>query len=155
MIISYCVVLIVGNMITFIIYRVLRRKLRRDIDEVDSLITTPSDFCVMGQCPEFSRDCDYSSKQIEAQIKRYMYEKYEIDDIVYVNVAYDVNKLYDFYTQEVVLMKQLDLIRWYCKEQSWSEADYEMYTATFQKQKEFPRSPKNDKAPLKLKDVLD
>ena len=44
-----------------------------------------------------------------------MYEKYEIDNIVYVNIGYDCNKLYDLYSQEVALMQKLNLIKYYCE----------------------------------------
>ena len=115
LIVGYTGALFFGNIISFFIYRVLRRKLKNDIAKIDSMTSTPSDFCIMGQCEEFSRDCNYSQEQIEQEIKSYFYEKYEINDIEYVNVSYNVQALYGLYEEERAILKKMDLIKWYCK----------------------------------------
>jgi len=33
------------------------------------LAWTPSDFCLKGNCPEFTDECDYSNKGIEEEVK--------------------------------------------------------------------------------------
>ena len=73
----------------------IRKKLSTDVEIVDKLAFTPSDFGVLGYCPEFSEDCDYTIEGIEAEIKEHFKEKYDIDDVEYVNVAYDIENIFD------------------------------------------------------------
>jgi len=96
-IIGYCVGLAFGICVTFIFIQVIRKKLNNDVDVVDKLSFTPSDFCVIGFCPEFSEECDYSIAGIKEEIVKLFKEKYEIDDVEYVNVAYDIENIFELH----------------------------------------------------------
>lgn len=94
-----------GNIITFFIYRILRRKLKNFIEKIDEITVTPSDFCVIGYCEDFSRDCDYTQNEIEREIKDY-FSEYEITDVQYVNVSYNVKELYELYEVERLIIQE-------------------------------------------------
>lgn len=96
-IIGYCIGLAVGIVVTLIFIQIIRKKLNNDVDIVDKLSFTPSDFGVIVHAPEFSENCDYSQQSIEEEIKSYMKENYEIDDVEYVNVAYDIANIFELY----------------------------------------------------------
>lgn len=68
-IIGYCCVLAFGILVTFFFVQVIRKKLNNDVEIVDKLSFTPSDFCVIGFCNEFSEDCDYSIKGIRDELE--------------------------------------------------------------------------------------
>jgi hypothetical protein len=71
--------------------------LSSDVEIIDKLSFTPSDFGVIGYCPEFSEDCDYSIDGITEEIKSYFKENYDVDDVEYVNVAYDIENIFDLH----------------------------------------------------------
>jgi hypothetical protein len=71
--------------------------LRKDVEIVDALAFTPSDFCLVGYCSEFSDSCNYSIKGIEDEIKTYFKDDYDIHDIEYVNVAYDIEDIFELH----------------------------------------------------------
>ena len=96
-IIGYCVVLFVGVLITFIFIQVIRRKLNNDVEVVDKLSFTPSDFCVIGFCSEFSEDYDYSIEGITNEVREHFQSKFGLDDIEYVNVAYDIENIFELH----------------------------------------------------------
>ena len=50
-ILGYCGVLAFAILITFISIIIIRRMLNKDVEVVDKLAYTPSDFCVVGTCP--------------------------------------------------------------------------------------------------------
>jgi len=60
---------------------------------------TPSDFALKGNCPDFSDECDYSNKAIEAEVKSYLKDTYNAD-VEYVNVSYDIENIYELYAKE-------------------------------------------------------
>jgi len=120
-IIGYCVCLFFGVLITFIFIQVIRKKLNNDVEIVDKLSFTPSDFCVVGNCAEFSEDCDYSIEGITTEIKAFFNDKYGVEDVEYVNVAYDIENIFDLHDQSRVLLKKRELVNWYCEKREWEE----------------------------------
>ena len=59
-IIGYCVGLAIGVFVIFIFIQIIRKKLNHDVNTIDKLSFTPSDFGVIVDAPELSEDCDYS-----------------------------------------------------------------------------------------------
>lgn len=115
LIISYCCVFVVGNILTYLYYKYMYYNLKADIDKIDELSNTPSDFCVIGYCYDFSKKCDYSIKGIEQEIREYFRFRFEIPDIEYVNVVYKINNsgLLKLYTKERLLKRKIEFVRWY------------------------------------------
>ena len=74
---------------------ILRRRLLQKAIMVDVMATTPSDFALLGHCPEFNDDCDFSKEMIEKEVEAHFREDYGIDGIEYVNIALDIHDLYD------------------------------------------------------------
>lgn len=72
----------------------LRRRLLTKAMEVDKNAITPSDFGLIGKCPEFSDECDFSKEQIFNEVKEHFKSAYDVDDIEYVNVANDISNLF-------------------------------------------------------------
>lgn len=68
-IIIYCVFMAFGIFATFVVIQIIRKKLNNDVEVVDKLSFTPSDFCVIGYCPEFSENCDYSIASIREEVE--------------------------------------------------------------------------------------
>ena len=78
----------------------IRKKLNNDVEIVDKLSFTPSDFCVIGYCPEFSEDCDYSIDGITEEIKSYFKENFDVPKYKnMIDSAY--TKLVNNYTTEI------------------------------------------------------
>ena len=86
--------------LTFISLIYLRKKLLESADLVDQMAWTPSDFALLGHCPGFNEDCDYSVGSITEQIKKHMRVKHGIMEIEYVNVAYDIENIYELFAKE-------------------------------------------------------
>lgn len=59
--------------------------------QIDEDAFTPSDFCLMGVNMRFD---DYSPEGIEKEIRERFKTNYGIDDIEYVNAAYDIDNFY-------------------------------------------------------------
>ena len=125
-------------MITFISIIIIRKKLHKDVEVVDRLSYTPSDFCVVGLCPEFSDNCDYTIKGIEEEVRQVFKSEYGIDDIQYVNVAYDIEDIFDLLDQERELLKKRELIKWYLDKKGWSEDEYNDECGNFEDYEDFP-----------------
>lgn len=70
-IIYYCAGMAVGIVVLMIFVQIIRRRLNNDVEVVDKLSFTPSDFGIIGLCPEFSDDCDYSIQGITDEVKAY------------------------------------------------------------------------------------
>lgn len=64
-------------------------------NQAESLATTPADFALLGHCKKFSADCDYSKQKVEAEIQSYLKDKYDLEEIEYVNVAWDIGEIYE------------------------------------------------------------
>lgn len=137
-IIGYCVGLAFGICVTFIFIQIIRKKLNTDVDVIDKLSFTPSDFCVIGFCPEFSEECDYSIQGIRDEIERVFKEKYEIDGVEYVNVAYDIENVFELHNEMRMLMKKRELINWYMEKKGWSEEQYKENCGKFEDFDDFP-----------------
>lgn len=137
-IIGYCLVLAVSVVITFLAIQIIRKKLNNIVEVIDKLSFTPSDFCVQGYCPEFSEDCDYSIQGITDEVKSYYKENYEIDDIEYVNVAYDIENIFDLHDQERILLRKREIINWYCEKKNWQTDQYKNQMATHDIYEDFP-----------------
>lgn len=57
----------------------IRKLLNRVVEIVDALSFTPSDFCLVGECSEFSDECNYSIKSIESEIRAGIKDRFDID----------------------------------------------------------------------------
>lgn len=137
-IIYYCVGMAVGIVVLMIFVQIIRRRLNNDVEVVDKLSFTPSDFGIIGLCPEFSDDCDYSIQGITDEVKAYFKEKYGIDDLEYVNVSYDIENIFDLLDQERILLKKRELVNWYCEKKNWSEDEYNEQRGRFDEHDDFP-----------------
>ena len=92
--------LMMASIIVFIICSVyLRKRLLDKAVKVDTLANTPSDFTLMGYCPYFSENCNYSKVSIEREIKEWLNDEFQINEIEYVNVAYDIHDMYQITEQ--------------------------------------------------------
>ena len=87
--------LLVAILVTLFGSIILRRRLLQKAVMVDVMATTPSDFALLGHCPEFNDDCDFSKEMIEKEVEAHFREDYGIDGIEYVNIALDIHDLYD------------------------------------------------------------
>lgn len=137
-IVAYCGVMAFSILVTFIMINVIRKKLNHDVEVVDKLSYTPSDFCVVGNCPEFSEGCDYTIKGIEEEVRQVFKEKYEIEDIQYVNVAYDIEDIFELLDQERKLLKKRELIKWYLDKKGWTEEYYTAECENIDEYEDFP-----------------
>ena len=137
-IIGYCVCLAFGIVVTFTFVQVIRKKLNNDVEIVDKLAFTPSDFAVLGHCADFSDDCDYSIQGIQEEVQRFYKKKFGIDEIEYVNVAYDIENIFDLHDQERVLLKKRELINWYCDKRKWTEDEYKNQCGRHDHYEDFP-----------------
>jgi len=107
-------------LLTFVSLVYLRKKLLESSDLVDQMAWTPSDFALLGYCPGFSEKCDYSVKSITKEVREYMRVRFDIDEIEYVNVAYDIANIYELFAQEQQYQKEKELIKWYCGQKNWT-----------------------------------
>ena len=64
--------------------------------------------------------------------------EYGIDDIQYVNVAYDIEDIFDLLDQERELLKKRELIKWYLDKKGWSEDEYNDECGNFEDYEDFP-----------------
>ena len=99
MITGYMVLVMLAILVMFILLIWLRKKIFDDAEMVDNLAWTPSDFCLKGNCPDFSTACDYSNKSIEEEVIKHMKEKFEAE-VEYVNVSYDIENIYELMAKE-------------------------------------------------------
>lgn len=96
-IIGYCVGLALGIFVVFVFVQIIRKKLHSDVGIIDKLSFTPSDFGVIVDAPEFSEECDYTQQSIEGEIKNFLKDTHEIEEVEYVNVAYDIANIFELY----------------------------------------------------------
>ena len=83
-----------------------------------------------------------------------MRNKFDIDEIEYVNVSYDIGSIYQLFAKEQQHQKERELIKWYCGQKSWTEDQYRKNESTWEEFEDFPvRSSMCSKEPLKLADV--
>lgn len=137
-ILAYCGLLTFTIIVTFLAMIYIRRLLNRVVEIVDALSYTPSDFCLVGECAEFSDECNYSIKSIESEVRAGIKDRFQIDEIEYVNVAYDIEDIFELLSKERELLKKRELIKWFMQLQNWDE---NQYMAEIEDYKEFDDWP--------------
>lgn len=68
---------------------------------------------------------EYTPEKIEEEIRAYLQENYQIDDIVYINPTYNIFDLYSLTEKFEELQKCQMLVTAHCKEIKISEDDYQ------------------------------
>ena len=96
------VVFLLAVLISFGWLIFLRKKLLEKALKLDEDIYTPSDFCIMGKNMKFE---NYNPSKIEEAIRENFKNKFEIDDIVYVNPVYDIADFYKIFNKQNELIK--------------------------------------------------
>ena len=111
------ILLLISIVIAYLGLLKVRFLLKQGATEIDVGILTPSDYCLMGRHMNFK---DYNVKSIKAEIAAELKDRYDIDEIVYVNLVYDISKYYKVYAKynEISKLKVLtDLhMKKYCEE---------------------------------------
>jgi len=123
---------------SFFGFVLMRVKITSSAEEVDKMAWTPSDFALVGYIPGFSRDCNYSKDSIEKEVTQYMSEKFNIIDIEYVSVAYDIENIYELLAKEQKHQKEKELIHWYRGKKDWTEEQYLQNCANWKEHEGFP-----------------
>lgn len=91
--------------------------------EVDKNAITPSDFGLIGNCPEFSDECDFSKEQIFNEVKEHFKSAYDVDDIEYVNVANDISNHFYWVAMLEEQLKYKSLLLAYFEEKGIQATD--------------------------------
>lgn len=139
---NYCVVMFIAVAATMIMITCIRVYLTKDINTIDALSYTPSDFAVIGDCPAFSVDNDYSLEAITKEVEEYLAEYVpDASGVEYVNVAYDIEDIFELLSKERELLKLREQIEWFCKKHEWTEQDYDAKTSNYDLFKDFPMKP--------------
>lgn len=98
----------------------LRKRLLDRSFKLDRLANTPSDFTLLGYCPNFSAKCNYTKVSIEEEVKEYLKSFYGIEDIEYVNVVYDIHDVYEITEKLETNLKHKQLIGAFIENMQWS-----------------------------------
>lgn len=53
-----------------------------------------------------------------------MKAEFEINDVEYVNVAYDIENIFELYDKRRELSKKREIINWYIEKMDWTEETY-------------------------------
>ena len=81
----FALIALLSVSLTLLVLVCMRASLIRKALTLDQDAYTPSDFCLMGINMSFD---EYTPEKIEEEIKAYLSEKYQIDEIVYINPTY-------------------------------------------------------------------
>ena len=124
---------------TFIALIFIRNYLAKDVETVDALYYTPSDFAVIADMPAFSVDCDYSVESIQKDIEEWLGRDHpEVSGVEYVNVAYDIENIFELLNEEREWLKKREMINWYIEKEGWTIDDYKAKTSNWEMFKDFP-----------------
>lgn len=85
------------------------------------MAVTPSDFTLIGHCPQFNEGCDYTTNSIEENIREHLKKYYQIDDIEYVNVSQDIHGVYEVLEKLELNMKYKALLEDFLKDHGFNE----------------------------------
>ena len=97
-------------------YKILQTALKLDEDAF-----TPSDFCLMGMDMTFD-DC--SPEAIKERVTQVFADKFAINDVVYVNPAYDIKDFYKWSAEFNELQKHKLIVQQYLEKQKFNESKY-------------------------------
>lgn len=102
------------SIIISIIYLVwMRKRLMSQSLTLDMDAFTPSDFCIMGMNMVFD---DYNPDAMEKEVKDHFEEAYGINDIQYINFAFNIDSLYQYTEKYNDLIKKQQLVAAFCKQ---------------------------------------
>mmetsp|Transcript_17892 Transcript_17892/g.30407 ORF Transcript_17892/g.30407 Transcript_17892/m.30407 type:complete len:217 (+) Transcript_17892:554-1204(+) len=115
-------ILIMASVAISIVYLIwMRQKLLRKSLLMDLDAFTPSDFCLMGLNMHFE-DC--SPNAIENFLKEHLKDAYGVDEIEYVNPAYDIDEFYKHSEKINQLQKCMLLVEQYCEDNAFTLDKY-------------------------------
>ena len=107
---------------------ILRRRLLMKAISVDTNATTPSDFALLGYCPYFDDDNDFSKEKVEEEVTAYFKFEYGINEIEYVNIVFDIHDIYDITAELEENLKKRSLVESFMQEQGLSRDNYKNIT---------------------------
>lgn len=98
----------------------------------------------MGDCPMFSKECDYSPENIQKEVMDFMKEKHPQMKVIYVNVTYDIAEIFDLIELEQDLQNQKKDVDHYMTKNNVDKDEYRRQSFKFKEIDDFPQRKKQN-----------